>query len=330
MRTRLALLRPRRVALIASLFALPIALAVAVTRPDERAADRIAPLPLSIDQAFEPQLERLQELLSGDAAPDDGVYSWSTGYEGATLHYGQSVGYAYQHNTCISHYRSVGEVRLGDALLQLRRRSASEPVWGAEPPRLIPVRWGERRYLVPEDELGDFAYSIFDEEEPRCGEHGRFLMREGGERLVVSGPPELPPAWRGLLRREAAEVRVTRVEVKSSPARGFVHTLTLDGGADRGLVAGMLLSPRRGEPFHTRVKVVRVNAQDAVAVTDVSPGLPPPPPPPAPPDAGADRSLPRAYSPREQVIGPSPGAVYASGVLPASIDAAHCTSVVRR
>ncbi|MBK7642046.1 MAG: hypothetical protein IPJ19_03190 [Planctomycetes bacterium] len=49
------------------------------------------------------------------------------------------------------------------------------------------VHWGERRYLVRDDDWREFESAIERGEEPRRAAAGKFLLREGDERLAVEG-----------------------------------------------------------------------------------------------------------------------------------------------
>jgi len=243
------------------------------------------------------------------------------------LHYVQSSGYAFQSNSCVSHYRSSGEVAAEGSRFTLRPESRSEPVTMPEQPLLVPIRWGERRYLVPVEEIGDFAADIGFGEEPRCGTRGRFFLREGDEKIVVSGLPELPPEWQGMLHAEAIDLQVTGFDLETTyrasvigRSRTMKHTVRLNGGADRGVMVGMLLMPARGEPFHVLAHITQVQAHSAVAELQVVAW-----------DSAADDEKPPlhggTYPLRDEVTGPYVGAILTIRGLPDDIGALHCEPV---
>jgi hypothetical protein len=277
---------------------------------------------------FDSRLERLKRSLAGgDASGWDGVYSWGTGYEGATLHYVQSDGYAYQSSSCVTHYLSSGEVAVEGSRFALRPDSRSKPETIPEQPLLVPVRWGERRYLVPAEEIGDFAADIGVGEEPRCGRRGRFFLREGNEKIVVSGLPELPPEWQGMLHADDIDLQVTSFDVATTyqasaigQSRRMKHTVRLDGGADRGVMVGMLLRPARGEPFHVLAHITQVQAHSAVAELVLTVW-----------DSAADDAKPPLHGGtfplRDEVAGPYVGATLTIRGLPENIGALHCEPV---
>ena len=61
------------------------------------------------------------------------------------------------------------------------------------------VRWGERTYLVPEDELLKFVEVINDGDEPRQGMRGSFYLRDGDWERPADGAPDLPANFADLI-----------------------------------------------------------------------------------------------------------------------------------
>lgn len=58
--------------------------------------------------------------------------------------------------------------------------------------RFLPVRWGTRQYLVPSDQLLDFAKQVNGGHEPRSSSFGNVYLREGDWDKPVTGEPDLP------------------------------------------------------------------------------------------------------------------------------------------
>src|SRR5262245_7254136 len=56
----------------------------------------------------------------------------------------------------------------------------------------VPVRWGERRYLLAESELGDFVNAVNSGFEPCEGLCPAFLRRNRDDESEVFGQPDLP------------------------------------------------------------------------------------------------------------------------------------------
>jgi hypothetical protein len=63
----------------------------------------------------------------------------------------------------------------------------------------IPVRWGERLYLIPEAQSRDFCNEVNQGSEPRKGAIGRFYLRRGDWNKKVNSLPSVPIGWVPLL-----------------------------------------------------------------------------------------------------------------------------------
>ncbi len=59
----------------------------------------------------------------------------------------------------------------------------------------LPVRWGDRHYLIPTNKVVGFCNDVNDGSEPRTDVHGSFLLRRGDEKKRVKGPPPLPAKY---------------------------------------------------------------------------------------------------------------------------------------
>jgi hypothetical protein len=58
--------------------------------------------------------------------------------------------------------------------------------------RFLPIRWGARQYLVPSDELLDFARQVKEGREPRSSPLGDSYLRQDDWDEPVTGAPDLP------------------------------------------------------------------------------------------------------------------------------------------
>ena len=142
-----------------------------------------------------------------------------------------------------------GRVEARDGMLHFVYDTPNTPGFGGFPDTVHTVRWGARRYLIPDTKLIAFVNAVHRGSEPRRGMHGMFLLAEGDEKKPVSGLPALPPRFLALLRRQPLEAQVRsvdRVESKrdSMPSLGcnHVYRLTLDRGANDRLAPGMELT----------------------------------------------------------------------------------------
>lgn len=294
---------------------------------DDAPEPRVAPL--SFEAGLDAQKQRIESARTvAGHSRWDGTYRYGNGYDSRELLFAHGQGFVYHAGTCVGSYASFGDISDGADGLRLTRRQQSAALAGlAEPKALLPVPWGRRRYLVPENRLGDFALAIHAGVEPRCGHWGRFLLRGGDERRVVSGLPELPAAWQGLLRRKALVLHVSALAVDEEAdvdgSRRLRYTLTLDGGADRGLLVGASLRPLQlRTAFSGSASVVEVHAHEAIAryehwisrteYDNESSLLPP---------SGGSHPI------DAEVVGPAPGVAFTTGAVPADIDAPHCRAV---
>lgn len=104
-----------------------------------------------------------------------------------------------------------------DGSLQLQFEQPNEARFGGFPDRVVPVRWGARRYLIRPSDTAGFVAAIHAGSEPRTQVHGQFLLAEGDELKPVSGLPGLPEPDRVRIRLQAVEARIVEV---GEPERG--------------------------------------------------------------------------------------------------------------
>jgi hypothetical protein len=123
----------------------------------------------------------------------------------------------------------------------------------------FPVRWQERRYLIPADRIQEFCYAITEAKEPRpetaMAEH--FLVRSPA--APVDGIPELPEPWDAFLRENRVIGKVVDVMEKKR--------LRIDLGAADGVEIGDMLAVQRRDERRARyVAVGSVQDRSSVAV----------------------------------------------------------------
>jgi hypothetical protein len=114
--------------------------------------------------------------------------------------------FSFEWRGCLGVYdRNSGEARIADGHLILK------PEWPN--PRdgfrgsstdLIPVRWGERSYLVPTQDAEDFCNEVNQGREPRDGPHGHSYLRTDDWKKQVAGLPSVPKQWEAMLLKKAA------------------------------------------------------------------------------------------------------------------------------
>jgi hypothetical protein len=149
---------------------------------------------------------------------------------------------------------------------------------------LRPVRWGRRFYMIPVDELVDFANEINYGFEPRSDVQGAFLLRNGAEKLVTSGFPELPAEASAYLRARPLDARITAVggdlTLWTDFGSGIVFirhetTVLMNVGRRQGALPGLALHPR-SESAYGKALIVHANENSSVAVFRRDDYFPPP------------------------------------------------------
>ena len=237
-----------------------------------------------------------------------GSYGYAHRFAGTTFTLGADGKYTSNAGDCTTEYAEEGTYVYADGVVVITVKSTKQWLHGEPEPdanaqpggekpgvegeekehvmRLVPVTWGGRLYLIPEDELKGFCNAVNAGVEPRRsyddgvyqliygGSYfGSFYLRNGDENKEVSGPPRLPEEWQGYLLEEPISGRVMR----AGDGEAVVKV-----GAAKGLRAGMKLYVRKdseqswsGPNMWSGLEVisvegtrVRVSAGERVAVGD--------------------------------------------------------------
>lgn len=69
----------------------------------------------------------------------------------------------------------------------------------------IPVRWGDRLYLVPQDAGKAFCSQVNEGSEPRSNVHNHVYLRRGDWEKKVTGLPVVPKEWESLLQKKPVD-----------------------------------------------------------------------------------------------------------------------------
>ncbi|HEY0660871.1 MAG TPA: hypothetical protein VGD21_06105 [Lysobacter sp.] len=148
--------------------------------------------------------------------------------------------------------------------LEFKFNRSNAKQFGGFPDEVVPVRWGERRYLIPSSQMLDFVNAVNQGFEPRAGAMGRFLLARGDESKPVDGLPTLPDRLLPAIRNKALDVGVVKVEPRPGHrSQGYCekrYRVTVDHGAAHGLTPGIELqvkSPAR-EFAHLRITAAEV------------------------------------------------------------------------
>jgi hypothetical protein len=123
-------------------------------------------------------------------------------------------------------------------------------------PTLIPVRWGERDYLVEENRMPAFCRAVVKGREPIAGGQGAFYLRQDDSHKAVAGLPALPEPW-----KSALETRLLRATVSRVYAHRFAR---LDIGSADGIAAGSYFYHDIARPPSDRLFLVWLRDRSSV------------------------------------------------------------------
>ncbi len=148
-------------------------------------------------------------------------------------------GFVFEWRGCLGLYdRNFGPVEFANGLVKLHPRFPNtRKGFQGIATELLPIRWGNRRYLVPPDDVIEFCNAV------NSGlVEGRFLLKEGHEQLKVSGIPDVPDKYQDYLLATPITASVT-VAGESSTAPGSISRrtseVTLNAGKTAGVLPGM-------------------------------------------------------------------------------------------
>ncbi len=115
--------------------------------------------------------------------------------------------YSFVHSACVGiaekdhgYARFVdGRLRPFPTLPRLQPRQGGDTWLTRLPTGLVPVRWGDRRYLIPEEAAAEFCGAIGRGREPRTGYRGLFFLNTLDPEKPVDGLPDVPDRWKSML-----------------------------------------------------------------------------------------------------------------------------------
>jgi hypothetical protein len=183
------------------------------------------------------------------------------------------AGYSFQWRGCLGLYdQNYGAVAEKDGRLHLsfmlpNKRSELRGVTE----ELVPVTWGERKYLVPTNEFIEFCNQINCGREPRDAVHGRCLLRRGDEKKKVTGLPSVPKEFEPYLLKTPIETEIVAIgkPVLTPMGDDMVHVVfnvTLKHGKKAGVLPGMKLNVVRPENVFDDIEVKSVEDEKAEGV----------------------------------------------------------------
>jgi hypothetical protein len=138
-----------------------------------------------------------------------------------------------------------------------------------------PIRWGERVYLIPTDEIIDFCNAINSRSEPRNGAHGFFFLRDGDEKKQAKGKPELPKEFMPYLLDKPVDAKIVSIKDVREEQRKDVCgedyirrtvTVVVNKGKRDGLLPGMELHVTKPDMIFDEVKLTNVEETQSEGV----------------------------------------------------------------
>lgn len=138
-------------------------------------------------------------------------------------------------------------------------------------PKLLPVRWGKRHYLIPVDRILDFTNAINAGAEPNSlfgGLSYSFLLKKGDEKKRVEGQPTLPSEFLSYILPAPITASLSSVEHIEVRGSHRASTIKVDVGTGTGLKKGMKLFLQNQSHIYVSAVVTDVTEKSALAVIE--------------------------------------------------------------
>jgi hypothetical protein len=181
-----------------------------------------------------------------------------------------------------SGYLGFKDVNFGPAVVRGNRLGLRHELPNDDAHRGVPsefqfeiVRWGQRIYLLPEEELGPFVNAVNSGREPHkycIPSCSPFLVRTGDDEKPVSGTPDLPAEYRRRLLDKPITARVVRVlsdETEVNLERGYgwrTIQVEINLGSVDGVWEGMELYASANPHVDGGFEVVQTQEHSSVAI----------------------------------------------------------------
>ena len=218
----------------------------------------------------------LQEIRrSGSGGPDwAGEYYFGDGLGvNVSLTLAPQNGFVFTWNGCLGLYDlNYGDVAFTQGILKLlfRYPNKREGFEGIAP-ELVPVRWGQRHYLIPTDGMIHFTNAVNAGTEPDTlfgGKSGAFLLRRGDEKKPVEGLPDIPSEYLNYILKEPLTARISSITESRVEKSRRVTRLTLNLGSVDGLRKGMELFVKTPSTIYAEADVTDVSDHWASALIE--------------------------------------------------------------
>jgi hypothetical protein len=181
-------------------------------------------------------------------------------------------GYLFEWHGCMGLYdRNYGAVTEIKGRLRLSFTFANKPkgfMGIAE--QFIPVSWGDRKYLIPADDVVGFCNAMNGGREPRKKVHGFYLLRFADEKKEAKGLPLLPQEFKPYLLTRPIVADIVGVGRYTSPSGNDWKLkgtpVTLNCGKKQGLLAGMEMHVVKPDDIIGPVTVTKVEEERSEAI----------------------------------------------------------------
>jgi hypothetical protein len=200
-----------------------------------------------------------------------GDYYWGDGLgANVSLMLAPKSGYVFEWHGCVGVYdRNYGAVTWTKDRIRLSFTFPNERKgFQGIAEEFIPIAWGDRKYLIPADDIVGFCNKVNAGDEPRKDMHGRYLLRDGDEKKDVKGFPSVPEEFKPHLLAnpiEADIVGVGKATLRSGSE--FKETpVTLNSGKKQGLLVGMALEVIMPDNLVESVTVTKVEDERSEAL----------------------------------------------------------------
>lgn len=249
-----------------------VSLLIAVEKVDRKNMDKTSEQAGKAAEALRQQArEEIKTLGNHEWA---GEYYWGDGLGvNVSLVLAPKSGYVFEWHGCCGLYdRNYGAVAWTKDRLRLSFTFPNERKrFQGIAEEFIPVAWGDRKYLIPANEIIGFCNRVNAGDEPRKGMHGRYLLRDGDEKKEVRRFPGVPEKFNPYLLAHPIEADIVGVgKYTTRPSVcdwKFKDTpVTLNCGKKQGLLAGMELSVIKPENLVESVTVTKVDEERSEAV----------------------------------------------------------------
>ena len=139
-------------------------------------------------------------------------------------------------------------------------------------PILVPVIWGTRHYLVPNDEMIRFCNSVNSGSE-RNGDAWSFFLRQGDPPEEPTGLPKVPEEFDSYLLRKPVEAQILSVgqytiEPGLAETKFYIYPVKIDAGSASGLQVGMELDVLEPPSTFQTVEITKVEQNQSEGVIE--------------------------------------------------------------